>query len=164
MEQQHPPPIQLIQFVKYFDFTIAISMLAACQPSDTRPGLWLSGEVVTQPVADWSFTNDVEEIFIETNPWYGMPHSTTIWCVVFEGTLYIGSYGGNKKFWENNLAEDAEARLGISRKLYEVATTAVADKELSANLDLTYNTKYDMAEVFGNEIPQWRFYKVEQRQ
>ena len=158
------PLNSLIKTMKVFTITACLVMLAACQPNDESPGLWLSGESVTQPVTDWMFASDVEEIFIETSPWYGIPHSATIWCVVFDGTLYIGSYGEDKKFWENNLADDPEIRLGISGKTYEVVATPVADKEVSAILDLTYTDKYDMAEVFGDATPRWWFYKIEQRQ
>jgi hypothetical protein len=47
---------------------IAIALTVACSidPSDERPGLGLSGEVVQQAIEDWSFTSDAKEIFIET--------------------------------------------------------------------------------------------------
>jgi len=142
-------------------FTIAV--LCACQPADESPGLWLNGDVVAQPVDNWQFAAEIEEIFVETSPWYGIAHSTTIWSVVSEGKLFIGSYGEEKKTWENNLAQDSEARLGISDKLYEVVITPVTDKQLTADLDLAYIQKYDMAAVFGSETPVWWFYHVEQR-
>jgi hypothetical protein len=140
---------------------LALMMLIACQPSDVRPGLWLSGEEVTESVDDWKFAADIEEIFIETNPWYGIAHSTTIWCVVYEGALYIGSYGEEKKTWENNVIGDSDARLRISGKLYPVVVTRISDKELTADLDLAYNEKYDMEEVFGKDVPTWWFYRVQ---
>ena len=46
-------------------------------PQDQSPGLWLTGELVTERVADWSFTDQHEEIFIQTRtPWL-IPHSVT---------------------------------------------------------------------------------------
>ena len=74
-----------------------VLVATACQPEDETPGLWLQGETVEEKIADWSFSDDVEEIFIETRPWYRLPHSTTIWCVALDGGLYIGSYGEEKK-------------------------------------------------------------------
>lgn len=143
--------------------SFSLLILSACQPSDVRPGLWLSGDVVRQQVNDWTFTNEIEEIFVETSPWYGIPHSTTIWCVVFAGNLYIGSYGDDKKTWENNLARTPEARLGINGELYEVIIAQVTDKELTADVDSAYKEKYDMVAVFGDDIPEWWFYQVQQR-
>ncbi len=143
-------------------YILVILVLTACQPRDVRPGLWLDGDVVTQSIDNWEFTTRIEEIFIETRPWYGIAHSTTIWCVALKGDLYIGSYGQEKKTWEENLVQDPGARLGIDGKLYDVVITPVTDTGLTAKLDLAYNKKYDMAEVFGNELPVWWFYRVDQ--
>ncbi len=141
---------------------LASALLTACEPRDVQPGLWLSGEEVTENVDDWQFTDQVEEIFIETQSWYGVPHSTTIWCVAFQGSLFIGSYGEEKKNWETNLLEQPQARLKINDQLYDVVVTEVSDKLLADALDQAYNGKYNMADVFGEEIPTWWYYKVEQ--
>ena len=53
-----------------------LSILAspiACSPQDERPGLWVSGQVVE--AGDFGCTPEVEEIYIETRPWYLLPHS-----------------------------------------------------------------------------------------
>jgi hypothetical protein len=140
-----------------------VSALAACEPSDVRPGLWLKGEQVTASVESWKFAAETDEIFIETDPWYGIPHSTTIWSVVVDDNIYIGSYGLDKKAWEKNLIENANARLGISGKLYRVVVSKIDDEKLSTRLSQVYNSKYNMAEVFGEEIPKWWFYSIKQR-
>jgi hypothetical protein len=134
-----------------------------CQPEDVQPGLWLDGDLVQERIADWQFCSAVEEVFIETRTWYGIPHSTTIWSVVLGGDLYIGSYGEEKKTWEANIAANANARLRISGRLYEVVVTPVANPEVTAAVNESYHQKYDMGEVFGNEIPDWWFYQVTQR-
>ena len=140
-----------------------VSALAACEPRDVRPGLRLKGEEVTASVESWAFAAETDEIFIETRPWYGIPHSTTIWSVVVDDNIYIGSYGLDKKAWEKNLVGNASARLGISGKLYRVVVSKIDDERLSASLSQAYNSKYDMAEVFGEEIPMWWFYSIKQR-
>src|SRR6266849_1529674 len=49
----------------------------------TRPGLWLTGEVVHTPVTNWDWVNKIRDpirkntIMIETRTWYGIPHSVT---------------------------------------------------------------------------------------
>jgi hypothetical protein len=134
-----------------------------CQPQDVRPGLWLRGERVEEHVVDWRFAGEVEEIFIETRPWYRIPHSTTIWCVELDGRLYIGSYGDQKKVWEKNIARNAEARLRVAGKIYEVTVTPVTDRNLIDALHGAYAQKYDMAEVFGDELPPWWYYRVAPR-
>ena len=141
---------------------VVLGTTAGCQPVDERPGTWLRGEPYTGSVPDWSFTDGIEEIAIETRPWYGVRHSTTIWCVAFEGGLYIGSYGDERKAWERGLTHDSTARLGIEGKLYEVTVVPVDDPGLKGQLDLRYNEKYDMEAVFGEDLPGWRYYRVEQ--
>ena len=140
----------------------AALLIVGCQPRDVRPGLWVRGELVEDRVADWSFTDDVEEIFIETRPWYFLPHSTTIWCVERDGALYIGSYGEEKKTWEQNVARNPAAKLAISGRRYDVTVAPVTDPALVDELDLLYAEKYDMAEVFGEEVPEWWYYAVVQ--
>ena len=55
--------------------------LSACEPQDRRLGFWLSGEVVEDPIDDWSFADAYRQIFVETRTWYGIPHSVTTTCV-----------------------------------------------------------------------------------
>ena len=141
-------------------FTITAMTALACQPEDESPGLWLRGELATERVDDWAFARDIEEIFIETRPWYGIPHSTTIWCVELAGGLYVGSYGDEKKTWEMNIASDSRAELAIGGKLYPVTLTPVALPASIAALDVAYAQKYDMADVFGDELPKWWYYRV----
>jgi hypothetical protein len=140
----------------------AVAVATACQPEDETPGLWLRGETVEEKVADWSFSDEIEEIFIETRPWYGIPHSTTIWCVVLDGEPYIGSYGDEQKVWEQNIERNPEARLSIGGRIYEVTVAPVTDGDMIEALDAAYRSKYDMLEVFGEEIPDWRYYRVAQ--
>jgi hypothetical protein len=134
-----------------------------CQPRDETPGLWLRGVSAEQRVDDWIFTDDIEEIFIETRPWYVLPHSTTIWCVELDGELYIGSYGDERKTWEGNVARNPVAKLSIAGMLYEVTVKPETGPGRIERLDEAYARKYDMAEVFGDELPEWRYYRVVQR-
>ena len=150
-------PVQLLALL-----TIAV-WCVGCQPKDVVPGTWIRGDLVEEQVDDWRFTQEIEEIFIETRAWYGIPHSTTIWCAEHSGKLYIGSYGDQKKTWEKNIARNPEARLAIAGKIYEVTVTPVTDRALIDALHATYTQKYDMAEVFGDDLPEWWYYRVEQR-
>ena len=150
-----------------FGVAVSIAIVSlGCQPKDERPGLGLSGDTVEKIVTDWTFTEDIEEIFIETKTWYLLPHSTTIWCAEMGGDLYIGSYGegeGDKKRWEKNVARNPEATLRIDGKLYDVTVTPVTGPRMVGRIDARYNEKYDMADVFGDELPKWWFYLVAQR-
>jgi hypothetical protein len=156
--------IAMIQIMTLFCVAIAWT---GCQPKDVKPGTWLRGDSIETKVTDWRFTDNAEEVFIQTPTWYLIPHSTTIWCKELDGELYIGSYGESyevdAKKWEKNVARNPKAKLRIDGKIYDVNVTAVKDAALTARIDKAYNEKYDMAEVFGDDLPNWWFYLVKQR-
>ena len=43
-----------------------------------------------------------------------------------------------------------------------MTVTGLDDATLRHVVDMAYQRKYDMAQTFGNEIPTWSFYRVEQ--
>ena len=67
--------------------------------SRSYPGLWLSGNLVTIPVADWSFTDNIRTLKLQTNTWYLIPHSVTIWCIAYNRQLYAASFGAAVRSW-----------------------------------------------------------------
>ena len=114
---------------------VAVFALVACEPKDRRPGLWLSGEVVAEPITDWSFTDGAREIFVETRTWYGIPHSVTTVVVAHDGTLYVPSVymeGGkfpDARFWNRNVVRDPRVRLKIGERIVERKAVLVEDPE-----------------------------------
>jgi len=130
----------------------ALLLVMACEPKDRRPGLWLSGDVVTAPVSDWSFANAVPEIFIETRTWYGIPHSVTVACVGIGDRLYVPSVYRNRgkfpdeRYWNRNVVRDPRVRLKIAGKIYERKAVLVEDPaEWQAVLD-----------AFERKSPFWK--------
>jgi hypothetical protein len=113
---------------------LLVALLAtACDPKDRRPGTWVSGTEVSEPVTDWSFTDTVGEIFVETRTWYGIPHSVTTVCARDGERLYVPSVyfeGGDfpdKRFWNRNVVRDPRVRLSIGGKIYERSAVLVTD-------------------------------------
>lgn len=130
----------------------ALALTGCIDPKERRPGLWLSGEVETAPVTDWSFTGDQPEIFLETRTWYGLRHSVTVVCAAHNGALYVPSlyYGGGefpeKRHWHRNVARDPRVRLEIDGRLYERRAVLVTDPaEWNAVLA-----------AFGQKFPFWK--------
>lgn len=107
-----------------------------------RPGLWLKGEVVTAPVMDWSFVDQVPHpgrsintVLVETRTPYFIPHSVRTMPFVRNGVLYIRSHQDrmdltfpNDKSWTSNVARDPRVRIKIGDKLYEATMVLVADR------------------------------------
>ena len=135
-------------------FMFGITLLSCRQPQDESAGFWLRGEAVESRVADWRFTKDIQEVFIQTTPWYLIPHSTTIWCVELNGGLYIGSYGNTKKQWEHNVLRNPNAKMRVAARIYKVTIGEVEDDATNEALDAAYATKYDMVSTLGPKKPQ----------
>jgi hypothetical protein len=99
--------------------------IAGLDPRDRRPGLWLTGERVTAPVTDWSFTDNVRNIFVETHSRYGLPHSVTTSCVAHGGQLYLtsvyrpGGHFPDDRLWNRNVMRDPHVRLKIGRQVFD---------------------------------------------
>jgi len=97
----------LIGTVGVFALTLVILHLTGLNPSGSRPGLWLSGNLITTPVADWSFANSYPTIEVQTKTWYLIPHSVTVWGVGSQDHLYLQALGN----WRRNVVRDPHVRI-----------------------------------------------------
>jgi hypothetical protein len=66
---------------------LLVLRVVGLDPHERRPGLWLAGERVTTPVAEWSFTDQYPTIYLQTRARYLLPHSVTITSVAHGGQL-----------------------------------------------------------------------------
>lgn len=121
------------------------------EPSDQRPGLWLTGDRAEGPTRDWAFTDDHEEIFVQTRTRVLIPHSITTYCAVHEGDLYLFSayyQGGvfpDERAWNRNVMRDPRVRLKIGERLFDQALSHVTDQE----------TRRAVHESFVAKYPEW---------
>jgi hypothetical protein len=153
---------------------LAVALLAGCAPRDRRPGLWLSGELVREPVADWSFTDPVQEIFVETRTWYGIPHSVTTVCAEQGGALYVPSLYfddgefPDARFWNRNAVRDPRVRLQIGERLYERRAAVVEDPAERAAALAAFARKYpfwrELSEKPEAERPRIFFFRMDARE
>src|SRR5215468_2584275 len=86
--------------------------IVGLDPKERRPGLWLTGQLVTQPVTDWSFTDTYPTVFVQTRSWYGLPHSVTASIIAHNGQLYLtstyrpGMTFPDARVWNKNILRD----------------------------------------------------------
>jgi hypothetical protein len=106
-------------------------------------GRQLTGEVVNEPVSDWSFAADVPTVAIETRP--AAPYSVTTWCFVHEGHLYIPASTGSKKTWTQFASADPRVRVKIGDKIYPGMATRVTDPALREPIREIVLAKYPEA-------------------
>jgi len=120
-----------------------------CPPTDRSlsckvPGLWIKGEPVTTPVADWSFTDKIPQIKIQTQTPFLLPHSVIIWCAVYNGNLYVTSYRGRQ--WVENIIRDPHVRLKIADQVFDRTLSIVNDPA----------EKAAVLQAKGRKYPQWK--------
>jgi len=127
---------------------LIVLRITGLDPSNRRPGLWLTGEVATTPVADWSFTDQIPNVKLQTNTWYGIPHSVNINCVSYKGQLYLDSFYAagmtypHGRSWNENVARDPHVRIKVGDKLYDRTLVLVTDPAEQAAVDDLKMKKY----------------------
>ncbi len=153
------------RIVAFMACAISIALTVACsiEPSDERPGLGLPGEVHQQVVEDWSFTEDADEIFIETVSSYWIPHSVTAWCVTVENDLYVAADYADQKRWVANVARNPNVRLKIKDKVYEQKLVPVTDATTIASIDSGFVRKYEYEEEEADEDMTVGYWRVVER-
>lgn len=136
---------------------VIMCLLAACNPSDRQPGLWLSGTSTGYP-DNWAFTDDHREIAVEVATPYLIAHSVTVWCAQVDGTLYIGARSPEQKNWPGWVDTDPNVRLLVADSIYEAALADVSAAEEIADLEQAYVDKYAIASMQqqGATIRYWR--------
>jgi hypothetical protein len=108
---------------------LVVLRITGLNPHDRIPGLWLTGDLVTTPVTDWSFTDEVPTIKLQTQSRFLLPHSVTINCVAYNGQLYVTSTyaAGPPRSWNENVFRDPHVRIKIGDKLYDRTLLLVTD-------------------------------------
>jgi hypothetical protein len=132
-------------------FTILSLLIVGYEPQDQSPGLWLTGELATEDVADWSFTEQHEEIFVQTrSPWL-IPHSVTTYCATYNDSFYLFSayYGGGDfpdlRRWNKNVVRDPRVRLKIGDQLFDQRVSYIDDESI----------RMPVHQAFVDKYPQW---------
>ena len=144
----------------------------------TRPGLWLTGEVVHQPVTNWDWVSKVNDpirkntIMLETRTWYGIPHSVTINIIGRGDKLYV--QGSERDFrlkkafpyskaWWTSIERDPRVRMKIGGKIYEMTVVLIADRAEVAQLQkrdpVTKKIGADGQEHVTEVSHWWRVYQ-----
>ncbi|MEM8767998.1 MAG: hypothetical protein AAGE43_11165 [Pseudomonadota bacterium] len=102
----------------------ALVLLAAgCSgPLGMVPGGELAGDVVVEPVSDWSFASD-DYLALETRP--DDPYSVNLNYIVRDGALYLDPAEGRS--WLDHLRADPRVRVRLNGKVYPLKAVLVAE-------------------------------------
>ena len=124
-------------------------MLSACGgPVGPIAGKALDGTPTNWP-SDWSFSEDNENILLETNP--TDPYSVTLWAVDVGNDLYITAVDPESQ-WVRNLQQDSAVTVCITGKLYAGRAHVVTNSDEMDAVGKRYGTKYEMSPEEGASI------------
>jgi hypothetical protein len=145
---------------------LALTLLMGCEPQDRRPGTWTSGDIVDEKITDWSFSNEAQEVFIQTSPWYGIPHSVTTVLATRNQKLYVPSiyFDPNTpfpegKYWNRIIADNPEVLVKIGGKRYPRRVVQVTDAKEFESGFLALAKKYPFwQEQYDNPEDRVTFY------
>ncbi len=133
---------------------LVVFKITGLEPHDRFPGLWLKANLVTTPVTDWSWTDKVPTIKLQTESWYLLPHSVTIDCMTLNGHLYVSSGypPQSPKSWYENVMRDPHVRIQIGNNLYDRTLILVKDSTESATAMKAKYTKYPKLKTPSNFV------------
>ncbi|MFT4730526.1 MAG: hypothetical protein ACI9UN_005053 [Granulosicoccus sp.] len=130
---------------------LSVLVLSACEPADRTPGMWLSGDLVTMDIRDWTFSNEQMEVSLETHPWYGIPFSVTVVTAttatgdkLFVPSIYSepAEFPGGK-YWNGIIDKNPEVLIKIGNKLYPRSAHLIEDEAEFEEAFQALADKYD---------------------
>jgi hypothetical protein len=120
-------------------------------------GFWLTGDVVTTPVTDWSFTDSIPNIQIQTHTWYLLPHVLTTDIARVGEQLYLFSeYFApapgkpdtredfpEARFWNRMVVRDPRIHVKIGNQLFDMRAYPLTDPTEIEVARKAFLSKYD---------------------
>lgn len=94
-------------------------------PCGPLPGGALTGEVVGEPVSDWSFVDDHARCQLEVRP--AEPHSVTTYCFADGAALYVPAIMGDSKKWTKMALAEPAARIRVGERIYPITLERLVD-------------------------------------
>jgi hypothetical protein len=119
---------------------LLLTLTAGCSgPFVLAPGGALEGTTTAAP-ADWSFTDAVSTVQLETRP--ADPYSVNIWVIALGPNLYVHA-GANRSTWVEHMEADPNVRLRVGDAIYELSAARVTEQAEFDRFSDAYERKYD---------------------
>ncbi len=152
----------LVAIVVTLALVLGLVLLFRTEPLAIIPGGRLSGEEVTVPVTDWSFTEQYTTVTLEVRS--SDPYSVNTSSLLYDGLLYVPSGRGGESRWAQFLLQDSNMRLRVGNKLYKVRATRVENPMLIRELYEVWGQRYPgQAGRTAEEIAQLWFFRIDAR-
>lgn len=139
--------------------TLLVLYLTRTDPYGIIPGKRVTGEEVSGPIDDWSFTLEHRRVVNEVRP--ADPYSVHTSSLLVDGTLYIPSGGGGESRWARYLLEDPTMRLKVGNKIYPVTATRVVEPGELEKVRQGYLKKYP--NTTPDRLARFWFFRIRSR-
>jgi hypothetical protein len=103
-------------------------------------------------VADWSFTDQIPVVQLQTQTWYLLPHSVNINCLDYNGQLYLVSVypAGTRNSWNDNVIREPHVRIKIGDQIYDRTVSLVTDPAEQEGVLQARHKKYPQLKIPAN--------------
>ncbi|MCP5069712.1 MAG: hypothetical protein GY946_24355 [bacterium] len=116
----------------------SLFLIVGCGPFLLLPGGKLEGATTPAP-EDWAFSDEISTVQLETRS--EDPYSVNIWAVGMAGHLYVHA-GANRTNWVEHIEANANVRIGIEDRLYDLRASRVEDADEFNRFSDLYEEKY----------------------
>ena len=120
--------------------TLLSAMWGCGAPMGPIPGGTLEGPEAGWP-EDWKFTDEIENILLETNP--EDPYSVTLWGVAVEEHFYVAGASSDST-WVAHILRQSDVRLAVNDMLYAGRAIRVTDAQELRAVGDAYTAKYEI--------------------
>jgi hypothetical protein len=119
----------------------AVVWFGGLGPRAFVPGGVLWGET-REPPADWSFTDRIGEIQVQTRIAGVLPWSVTTWVLADDEEHLFIAASDCDRVWTNRVKRDPDVRLRIDGVLYDLRAVPETDRAVAARLAPVVLAKY----------------------
>ena len=134
---------------------IPLLLVTACGPIGPIPGGRLSGKETAAAPTDWSFSDDGEDVQLETRP--SDPYSVNIWGAGIGSHFFVASGKGAEAEWAQHIVADPNVRLRVGDTLYDLRAVRVEDDASRDQFLAAGKRKYDWQPSGDEAENAWLF-------
>src|SRR5579872_6552238 len=119
-------------------------------------GFWVTGDSISTPVTDWSFTDAAQTVLVETRTWYLIPHFVRTFIARNDSQLYLFSeyfapapglpdlrdHFPEARFWNRMVVRDPRIKVKIGSRVFKMRAYAITDEKEKAPAREAFFSKY----------------------
>lgn len=126
-------------------------------PCAVIPGGSLEGEVVNEPVSDWSFANNSEAVpLCQIEVDFAIARSMNVYCFSSNNALFVSCAQCEGKQWARRVASNPDGFVRAAGRVYPISYSRVTDED---QLDRLWEAR--RIKIDGENIPRpshwWSF-------